>query len=278
MKIVSSRVAPAVLVMVALSLIVFHKTAALPIERLRVALTDVVAPVLSAVSQPFVSASESFEGLRTLRALKAENIRLREENEKLKEWYEVALRFQAENQSLHDLLNVKADPSFKFITTRIVSDPGGSFVKSALLPVGRLDGVHKGNAVMSGRGLIGRVTEVGRHSSRVLLVSDLNSRIPVTIQNTRTRAILAGKNEDMLKLERLPLDSGIVVGSRIMTSGDGGQLPPDIPIGTIVTAGPDGVFVKPLADLSALSYVQIINTDIDPALETGDISEHDLTQ
>lgn len=277
MKIVSTRLAPVALVLMAVSLMVFHKTAALPIERLRVALTDVVAPVLSAVSQPFVSASESFEGIRTLRALKAENIRLREENAKLKEWYEVALRFQAENQSLHDLLNVKADPSFTFITTRIVSDPGGSFVKSALLPVGRLDDVKKGNAVMSGRGLIGRVTEVGRHSSRVLLVTDLNSRIPVIIQNTRTRAILAGKNEDLLKLERLPLDSGITIGSRIMTSGDGGQLPPDIPIGTIVSVSAEGVYVKPLADMEALSHVQIVSTDMDPSLETGDISAGDET-
>lgn len=251
---------------------VFNKTGALPIERLRVAVTDVVAPALSVVSEPVVTFVESFHGLRTLRTLKADNIRLEEDNQRLQQWYEVALKFQAENKSLHDLLNVKADPSLTFVTTRIVADPGGAFVKSVLLPVGEKDNIRKGNAVMSGRGLIGRVTEAGGHSSRVLLVTDLNSRIPVVIQNTRTKAILAGKNGDLLQLERLPLDSGLTVGSRVVTSGDGGQLPPDVPIGTIVSVGKAGVFVKPLSDIDSITWVQVVNSTTDAGLTTGEIT------
>jgi rod shape-determining protein MreC len=251
---------------------IFHRTGTLPIERLRVATTDIMAPVLAAVSQPFVTFENSFEGLRTLRSLKAENIRLKEENGRLQQWYEAALKYQSENQSLHDLLNIKADPSLTFVTTRVVSDPGGAFVKSVLLPVGIDDGIRKGNAVMSGHGLIGRIMESGRHSSRVLLVTDLNSRIPVIIQNTRTKAVLAGKNTDLLQLERLPIDSGLTVGSRIITSGDGGQLPPDIPIGTIVSVGPEGVFVKLLADIDSVGYVQVINANLNGSLVTGDVS------
>lgn len=250
---------------------IFHKAEGLPVEKMRVAVSDLMAPVLQGISSPFSAVSENFEGLKTLRALKAENIRLQKENSKLQAWYETALKLQAENKALHELLNVKADPGLSFVTARVVSDPGGAFVKSVLLPVGTSDRIGKGNAVMSGQGLIGRVTEAGRHSARVLLVNDLNSRIPVMIQNTRTKAILAGKNKDLLKLERLPLDSGLAVGQRIVTSGDGGQLPPDIPIGTIVGVGKAGVFVRPLADLEALTHVQVINAEIDPALVTGDI-------
>jgi rod shape-determining protein MreC len=158
------------------------------------------------------------------------------------------------------------------VTTRVVSDPGGSFVKSVLLPVGNADNVSKGNAVMSGRGLIGRVTEVGERSARVLLITDLNSRIPVVVQNTRTHAILAGKNTGLLRLERLPIDSSLTVGQRIVTSGDGGQLPPDIPIGTVVEVGPGGVVVQPLADIETVTYVQVINAKMDRALVTGEIT------
>lgn len=260
------------LVLLGITLMAFHGLGSLPVEKLRVAVADVFTPIMSAASRPFAAFGESFEGVTSLRALKAENIGLKAENEKLHQWYESALKMQAENQSLRDLLNVHADPALSFVTARVVSDPGGAFVKSVLLPVGLKDNVHKGNAVMSGRGLVGRVVETGQRSSRVLLVSDLNSRIPVVIQNTRIKAILAGKNQDFMKLERLPVDGGISVGARIVTSGDGGQLPPDIPIGVIVEIGKDGVWVKPLSDISRIGYVQVISADIDGSLVTGDLS------
>lgn len=268
----SHRLTPAVLILLCLTMIAFYKIDTLPVERLRVAVTDFTAPVLSAISKPFASVSDSFDGVRTLRELKAENIRLREDNAKLQLWYESALKLQAENQSFRELLNVKADPALVFVSARVISDPGGAFVKSLLLPVGTGQNVQKGNAVLSGHGLIGRVVESGRQSSRVLLVTDLNSRIPVMVQNTRTRAILAGKNTDILRLERLPIDSGLTVGQRIVTSGDGGQLPADIPIGTIVAINEDGVLVQPLTDINKVTYVQVINTTLDRSLVTGDIT------
>lgn len=269
---IGSRFTPAVLILFAVTLMIFHKMDALPVERMRLAVTDAMAPVMTAVSEPFVTLTESFDGVATLRQLRAENIQLKSENAKLQKWYENALRYQAENQSFRELLNVKADPTLAYVTTRVVSDPGGAFVKSVLLPVGTADRVAKGNAVMSGQGLVGRVTEAGTRSSRVLLVSDLNSHIPVIIQNTRTKAILAGKNRDLLKLERLPIDSGLSVGQRVVTSGDGGQLPADIPIGVIVEVGQDGVYVKPLADIEKITYVQVVNADADRSLVTGEIT------
>lgn len=266
------RLTPAVLVLFSLTLMIFYKVDSLPVERLRVTVTDLVSPVLDAASRPFSVAADSFDGVRTMRELKAENIRLREDNIKLEKWYEAALKLQAENQSFRELLNVKADPTLVFVTARIISDPGGAFVKSVLLSVGTAQNVNKGNAVMSGHGLVGRVVEVGRQSSRVLLVTDLNSRIPVMVQNTRTRAILAGRNTDLLRLERLPIDSGLSIGQRVVTSGDGGQLPPDIPVGTIVDIGPEGVLVRPLAAIEKVTYVQVINTSMDPALISGDLA------
>lgn len=254
-----SRAATAGLALLGLTLMVFHKTGALPVAPLRAAVSDTIAPAFEKISAPFVNFSDSFQSFRSLRALQAENIRLQAENARLQQWYEAALKFQAENKSLHDLLNIKADPSLSFITTRIVADPGGAFVKTAVLPAGESDGVHKGSAVMSGRGLVGRVTEAGQKSARVLLINDLNSRIPVVIQNTRIKAVLAGRNGDLLRLERLPIDSGLSVGARIVTSGDGGQLPPDIPIGTIEAINKDGVTVRPLADIDGLTWVQVVS-------------------
>ncbi len=271
-RLISTRITPVILVLLCVTLMVAHRLDTAPIEKLRTAATDAMAPVLYAVSKPINDIVESFDSVSTMRTLKAENIRLKEENLKLKEWYETALRLQAENQSFRDLLNVRADPALNFVTSRVVSDPGGAFVKSLLLPVGTKDKVRKGNAVMSGQGLIGRITETGLRSSRVLLITDLNSRIPVTIQDTRTRAILAGKNDEFMRLERLPVDSGLTVGQRIVTSGDGGQLPPGVPVGEIAEISADGVWVRPLADIDGANYVQIINTEEDQSLITGEIT------
>lgn len=267
-----ARAMPAILALLAVTLMILHRTNALPVEKLRVAMMDALTPAMTMVSAPFISFVDSIDGVTTIRGLKAENIQLREENARLQQWYENALKLQVENQSFRELLNVKADPTLTFVTARVISDAGGAFVKSVLLPVGVADKVQKGNAVMSGRGLIGRVTEAGQQSSRVLLITDLNSRIPVILQNTRTKAILAGKNGDLLRLERLPSDTGVTVGTRVMTSGDGGQLPAELPIGTIVKADADGVWVQPLSDMSRLTYVQVVNADIEQALSLGDVT------
>jgi rod shape-determining protein MreC len=272
LKTATLRATPAVLVLLSLALMILHKADTLPVERFRAAAMDMASPVLTAVSAPLTALADNLDSVTTLRDLKAQNIRLEEENTKLQKWYESALRMQAENQSFRELLNVKADPTLNFVTARVISDAGGAFVKSVLLPVGLRDKVQKGNAVMSGHGLVGRVMEVGQSSSRVLLVTDLNSHIPVVLQGTRTKAILAGKNQDLMKLERLPPDSGMVVGTRVVTSGDGGQLPPDLPIGTIVSVDATGVWVKPLSDIDRLTYVQIVNADVDQTLMTGEIT------
>lgn len=278
LKTASLRLTPAVLVLLAVSLMVFHRANTLPVEKIRTSAMDAAAPVLSVVAAPFTAFTDKVEGLTGMHDLKAENIRLLQENAKLQQWYETALKLQAENQSLRELLNVKADPALSFVTARVISDAGGSFVKSVLLPAGVHDKVQKGNAVMSGHGLVGRVTEVGATASRVLLVTDLNSHIPVILQNTRTKAILAGKNQDLMKLERLPPDSGMTVGTRVVTSGDGGQLPPDLPIGTIVSIDADGVWVKPLTDIDKLTHVQIVSTEMDPALVSGEITPSTKTK
>lgn len=273
LKALRIRMTPALLCLLAVTFLAAQRADILPLEKLRTKVSDVAAPVLSAMSAPVTKAADSIDSVQSLRNLRAENIRLSSENAKLKDWYESALKLQAENKALRDLLNVKADPAMRFVTTRVVSDPASAFVKSALIPVGEKDNVAKGDAVMAGHGLIGRVMETGRNSARVLLVTDLNSRIPVIVQNTRTKAILAGKNKDLLRLERLPIDAGLSLGQRIVTSGDGGMLPPDIPIGTIVGIGKDGVFVKPLADIDQVAYVQVINADVDNSIITGDLRQ-----
>lgn len=266
------KVAPGFLIFVSLVLMMFHKVNENSVEKMKLAMIDAISPILVTASAPVSYTFEAIDNMINFSQLRTENIKLSNENQHLREWYEKALKLQAENQSLKELLNVKVDGSIKYVTARVIADAGKSFVKSVILPVGLEDNVKKGSAVMAGQGLVGRIAETGKRASRALLITDLNSRIPVVIQNTRAKAILAGKNKSLLKLERLPNDSGIRVGSRVVTSGDGGQIPAEIPIGVIVSVGDDGVWVEPLAEISKLTYVQVVNADVDQAVVTGNLA------
>ncbi|MBL1147189.1 MAG: rod shape-determining protein MreC [Pseudomonadota bacterium] len=269
LQVVRLRLVPLFFILLAVSMVFLHRVYDAPVVKMRVALTDFFAPVFSGISEPIQNATGRIDAVAGIRDLRAENMRLSEENRRLQQWYDVALRLEAENRSLKSLMNFKIEPDYSFITTRVVADPGGSFIKSVLIPVGRNDGVREGQAVMGEKGLIGRVVETGKNASRVLLVTDLNARAPVLIEGTRHKAILTGRNGDKMALQHLPLDSRPGLGARIVTSGDGGVLPPHLPIGTIVSRNGGMIEVSPLDDLDKLEYVRVIDFNADSALSTG---------
>ncbi len=144
-------------------------------------------------------------------------------------------------------------------------------MRGALLNVGRKAGVTTGQAVVTAEGLAGRVAEVGDNSARVLFVTDVNSRLPVLVERTRERAILAGDNSPQLRLNLLQGVAGVQRGDRIVTSGDGGSFPVGIPIGE-VEQGYDGhisVKVRPFADFSRLEFVRVVNYGVTGLVTTN---------
>lgn len=235
----------------------------------RTTVSDALTPVLSVLSAPFRQAADFVSGVSGLTELRAENTQLHAENIRLREWYQTALMLESENQSLQALLNVKPDPQHRFITARVIGDSGNAFVKSALVSAGENDGVQKGQAVLSGDGVVGRIIEAGNNSARILLLTDFNSRVPVLVEGSRQKAILAGTNGDMPLLKYLPQDSDIREGTRIVTSGNGGLFMAGLPVGT-VDRGDDGqLYVKLYADISRLTHVRIVDYPEDPNLIHG---------
>lgn len=228
--------------------------------------TDIAAPVMTIIGAPFRVIGDAVEGVTGLTQIKAENARLLSENAQLKEWYQTAMLLRAENQSLKDLLNVIPEPDQSYITTRVIADSGSSFVKSLLIEAGTEDGVKEGQAVLGGQGMIGRVIEVGNRASRVLLLSDINSHIPVVIEDANQRAILAGTNDSYLTLMHLPREFLAKQGQRIVTSGNDGLFPSGLPIGEVAEVK-DGVpLVRMFSDPYAAGYVQIVERPQDAAV------------
>jgi rod shape-determining protein MreC len=111
---------------------------------------------------------------------------------------------------------------------------------------------------MTGEGLVGRVTEVGERSARVLLITDINSYVPVVLESSRDRAALAGDNSERPRLLFLPNNAKPQVGERVTTSGHGGVFPAGLPVGVIVSTGDGGVRVQPFVDLDRLENVRLV--------------------
>ncbi|MFQ5785301.1 MAG: rod shape-determining protein MreC [Alphaproteobacteria bacterium] len=253
------RFALVLLVAAAIGLMVLGKADSRFVERLRVAITDVTMPVLDVLSRPVASFAAGVEYGRRLIHLHSENARLREENERLRHWQAVARTLEQENATFRLLLNFVDDPRPSFITARVIGDSGGAFVRTALLNAGAADGVRSGQAAVTGEGLAGRVVEAGERSARILLITDLNARLPVVIESSRVPAILAGDNSDRPRLTFVPVNAHVSPGERVVTSGQGGMLPPGLPIG-VVAAVEDGVIrVQPFVDWNTLEYVRVLD-------------------
>ncbi|MGE0652305.1 MAG: rod shape-determining protein MreC [Alphaproteobacteria bacterium] len=233
------------------------------VERLRTTVTDVATPVLEIAAAPISAVNGAIDHVRALAALHEENVRLREEVERLRSWHAAALRLEAENTSFRDMLNYRGPERNAFVSARVVADGRGPFVKSLLVNIGSRDGIQKGHAAVTQLGLVGRVTEVGERSARILMMTDLNSRIPVLIEDTRARAILAGDNTERPQLVFLPDRTQLRPGQRVVTSGHGGGLPHGIPVGVVSGVEKGIPRIRPFVDWGRLEYVEIIDYDVE---------------
>jgi len=260
------RFAYVFLLATALGILLLGKADPLIFQRARTVISDVTVPVLDALSRPAVTVSNVIDEMRELGRLREENIVLRAENERLLKWQDAARTLLAENRDLRGLLNFVPDADASSVTARVIGDSGGAFVRSVLVNAGARDGVAKGNAALSGKGLLGRVAEVGDRSARILLINDLNSRIPVVVERSRERAILAGDNSVTPRLQYLPSTTNVQVGDRVVTSGHGGVFPVGLPVGVVTAINEEGVRVAPYADATNIEYVRLMDFGLEGIL------------
>jgi len=259
LKVLVQRFAFLLLVISAFVLMLLGKGEALLVDRFRTGVVDFATPVMEILSRPAATVSSIVESAKELANLRSENARLREENARLLAWQATARQLQAENASLREFLRFPPESPARFITARVIADAGGAFVRSAIVNAGRRHGIAKGQAVVTPDGLVGRVFEAGFQSARVLLITDINSRLPVLMESSRARAILAGDNSDRLKLVRLSASVDVSVGDRIVTSGEGGMFPPGLPVGTVASVEGGMVRVAPLVDFDRLEIVRVVD-------------------
>jgi rod shape-determining protein MreC len=220
---------------------------------------DVIYPIAELISSPKRMWANVTGNISAFIHTYRENESLKLANAELLKWQVAAKEIRQENENLRSLLHMVPEKGVHYVTTRLVADIGATSSFTALISGGSKDGIKKHQAVISSEGLIGRVIEVGANSSRVLLLADSNSHIPVVGERGRQKAMLSGRGRGEMALKYVERGDQFAVGERLVTSGDGGLLPPGILVGTVNSV--DGVMVNvlPIADANHASVVTVID-------------------
>jgi len=199
----------------------------------------------------------------------SENRRLREELAELRAERDAVVALRNLNSQYEQLLGLRVEPDVPLVTARSVSEARGPFRRARLIDVGHDRGVEVGNPVINEHGLVGRVTGVSGSVSRVLLVTDVTSQIPILVDRTDARAIMRGDGSGNPRLEFVRGNESIQVGDRILSSGDGGLVPRGLPIG-VAARGIDGTWrVKLFSDRGAIDFVRVMRFDSFAQLADG---------
>ncbi|MDD2704043.1 MAG: rod shape-determining protein MreC [Acidocella sp.] len=231
-------------------------------DRLRAELDDVLAPAYMLVSGPIQAAEHGTGAIGHLFTLSAENTELRAENARLLQWQEVAMALEAQNNALKASMNYVPPATPTYSTGEVVADLGGVYARSVLVLVPPANGNPQslvGAVAMDGRGVAGRVVEAGGRSARVLLITDLNSRVPVALGADGAPALMTGTNGPNPALLYWAPGQPPAEGAMVLTNSQGGAFPPGLPVGVVHYDAQNDPVVLPLANLDALRLLRLFS-------------------
>ncbi len=254
----------AIVAVLAIVLVLLGKAQSTLFDHVRAYFSDLTAPALEWARAPLNGASRWLSGIDEIFVVYRENLRLKDENARLRQWENAALALNERLKRYQLLLDAVPDPALSSVTARVIGRATRPFLDTMILDAGKHDGVKPGEAVVDPRGMIGRIFLTGKHTSWVILLTDLNSRIPVTIEPGNIQAIMAGDNTPMPVLETVStINAPLKEGYQVITSGDGGLLPPGLPVGVLEAQG-DRFRVELLADPATSDDVRILDFKIPP--------------
>jgi rod shape-determining protein MreC len=226
----------------------------------RAAVVDAVVPNMEWALVPVTAGAQMVADFQSYARLHEQNQELRRELRRMSAWREAAIQLEQENAKLLDLARVRLDPALTYVTGVVVADSGSPFRQSVLLNVGRRDGIRDGWATTDGLGLAGRIFGVGRTTSRVILLTDPSSRVPVRIQPSGQRAMLVGDNSALPMLDFIEQPDEVRPGDRIVSSADGAVFPQGLLVGQVVMGSDRRLRASLAADYARLEFLRVLRS------------------
>ena len=250
-----------VLILFSIFIIVLGKYNFKGINFLQLSIKEIVYRTTFIVSVPENFAISSYHKIRDHFNLYSNYENLKKDYESLKATKLNTDFLKSENEALKSKINDVSIESSELLA-KVIIDKKSPFLKSVIINRGSKDNVILGMAALDGKFLVGKVVEVNYSTSRVLLLSDLNSKIPVSIEPNGVQSILSGSGSSYGEIQYIKEDYELENDSEIFTSGSGGIFRSGIPIGKTIAneeIGLDTIKVKFHSDFSQLRLVKIVS-------------------
>lgn len=239
------------------------------VDDVRMAAANISSDLLEAGSDVAGFVQSGVEAVTGVATLYDDNARLRAENAELLEWRAKAMEYERRIRAFESILDISYAPIAGVTTASVIADTTGPFARAIIVNAGTDKGVREGDAALDRFGLVGRVVDVGPSSARVLLLTDTTSRVPVVVEPNGVRAMVSGDADGLPRVEFIPNGALLAEGSAIVTSGDGGILPPGIPVGVVHHDG-DGTYSARLyADIARIEVVALKRYDFQNDVDSG---------
>jgi rod shape-determining protein MreC len=253
------------LVILGVTLLLLNRTAPDLVRRWRAGATDILAPVMGAATRPVEATTDGTNWLGSYLNARDKAASLETEVKQLRARTEKHQQLVAENMQLKAILRV-VEPNVRAVrTVRLVASSSASYVQSAVATAGSVHKIKVGQPVRDADGLIGQVVEVGTISSRILLVTDGQSRIPVLNYRSGQAGLVNGRNQSTMTLTLAEPGTPPQIGDQLITSGEGGVYPPGIPVGHVTAIVNDTPVITATAKLRNLNYGLVLHPYVPPA-------------
>mgnify|MGYP003575709450 CR=1 FL=1 len=224
----------------------------------RIVLTEVTGPVGSTLRWPIERVadgvslvSDYFGAVARARALETAAAQGRRDSIRLR-------LLEIENRRLKALMDLKSPTQHIVVYAAIVGSSPAAYTRTAVIAAGTNDKVAVGQPARTSNGLVGRVIEVGPRHARILLLTDAQSRVPVTLARNGSPAIAAGDSRGHLEIRTIEADRNpFRTGDLLVTSGVGGTFAPDIPVAVVTAVSAEGATAQPIVQPERLREVLI---------------------
>jgi rod shape-determining protein MreC len=277
----SSRalLAPLTIVSTLLLLSSLYSAEASVFRKARESVLDAAAPILALFARPIAYVQDVVGDVGDYFKVIEQNKALRAENAELRQWMDEALALRKTLAQYEKLKAFQAPPDATPVNAFVIGDSNDAYNHAMLVNAGVGDGVRRDQAVVDDRGLVGRIVEAGRAASRILLLTDARSRVPVFVEDANLEGILVGRanSRPTISFTQGAAPTEFASGQRVLTSGAGGVVPRGLPVGVIVDVGGGEPIVDLYADYARARLVRIINyefPDLEPAQEGEAVPPH----
>ncbi|MEM8937593.1 MAG: rod shape-determining protein MreC [Pseudomonadota bacterium] len=268
----NSRFLLILLILVSLLLLLssLYSARASVFEKAREGVLDATAPILEIISGPIRAVNDIIGYTSDYFSVLEQNKALREENAVLRQWMNEALELRETLAAYEGLDTFSSAPPMRSVDAFVIGEANSAYAHSMIVNAGRQRNIEVGQAVIDDRGLVGRIVDTGTRASRILLLTDVQSRVPVYIEGADVDGILVGRTRarPAISFTESAEPAELAPGQRVLTSGAGGVLPRGLPIGVIDGERREEIVVRLYANYNRTRLVRIINYEF-PSIIDG---------